>query len=68
MIVRFLLTVVLKKDSRATLSAVSTKRLTLSQHAVERLQKSNVPTTDDSYKYSYQRMADGYGTIVRYAA
>jgi len=66
--VKFLLTVVLKKDSRAALSAASSKRLTLSQQSVERLQKSNVPHTDDSYKYSYRRTADGYGTVVEYAA
>jgi len=45
------------------MSAASTNRLTLSQHAVERLENTKVPVTDDSYKYSYHRTPDGYGTV-----
>ena len=40
---------------------MSSHRTMLSQHAVDRLRKSNVLVTDDSYKYSYQRTPDGYG-------
>jgi len=52
---------VLKKESRVIASTVSSDKLRLSQHTVEKLQKSNVPSTDDSHKYSYQRTPDGYG-------
>jgi len=57
------LTVMLKKESRAAVASVCSSRMTLSQHAVERLSKSGVPITDDSYKYSYQRTPDGYGNV-----
>jgi len=50
-----------KKESRTAMSAASSNRVTLSQHMVERLQKSCVPITDDSYKYSYEKTPDGYG-------
>jgi len=55
------LTLVFKKDPRTAMSAASSNGMTLSQHMVERLQKSHVPITDDSHKYSYQRTPDGYG-------
>jgi len=58
------LTVMLKKESRAAMVTASSSRLTLSQHSVERLNKSNIPITDDSYKYSYQRTPDGYGKLL----
>jgi len=63
--VKFWLTLLLKKESRAAaMATVSSNRMTLDQHAVERLQKSNVPVTDDSYKYLYRRTPDGYGKIL----
>jgi len=56
-------TVVLKKESRAAMASTSSSRMTLSQHAVDRLSKSGVPVTDDSYKYLYRRTPDGYGNV-----
>jgi len=60
------LTLVFKKESTIVMSS---NRLTLSQHVIERLQKSHVPVTDDSYKYSYRRTPDGYGmaSVVLYS-
>ena len=61
---KFWLILLLKKQSRAPMAATSSNRIRLSQHAVEKLQKSNVPVTDDSYKYLYQRTPDGYGMVL----
>jgi len=58
----------LKKESRAAMSSRTSNQLMLSQHTVDGLEKSHVPITDDSYKYSYQRTPDGYGTVVSGAA